>query len=54
MKFLVDSALSPFVAKQLVRAGHDAIHVRELALESADDGVVFERAQAEGRTGRSG
>jgi predicted nuclease of predicted toxin-antitoxin system len=33
----------------LERAGHDAIHVREIALGSAEDGTIFERAAAEDR-----
>ena len=33
----------------LQQAGHDAIHVRELGLQHADDEVIFERAAAEHR-----
>ncbi|HDR00360.1 MAG TPA: hypothetical protein ENN51_08785 [candidate division WOR-3 bacterium] len=49
MKFLVDSALSPLVADRLNRAGHDAIHVRDVALQCAEDPVVFEHAATEDR-----
>ena len=47
MKFLIDNALSPALAALLQQAGHDAIHVRELGLQHADDEVIFERAAAE-------
>ena len=49
MRFLVDSALSPLVAKRLRENGHDAVHVRELEIPSAEDEVVFARAQKENR-----
>lgn len=31
------------------RAGHDAVHVRDVGLGPADDTVIFARARAEGR-----
>ena len=49
MKFLVDENLSERVAEVLVENGHDAIHVRDIGLERADDPVVMARAEAEGR-----
>jgi predicted nuclease of predicted toxin-antitoxin system len=49
VKFLVDNALSPILGNRLRDAGHDAIHVRDLGLQSAADEVIFERAQADNR-----
>jgi predicted nuclease of predicted toxin-antitoxin system len=49
MRFLVDNAISPIVAKSLQNVGHDAIHVREYGLQAAEDWVLFERAEKEKR-----
>lgn len=49
MRFLVDNALSPIVAKDLNAAGHDAVHVREIGLNAASDDVIFDRAAEDGR-----
>jgi predicted nuclease of predicted toxin-antitoxin system len=49
MKFLVDSALSPWMAAELRRAGHDTVHARELGLAAAPDREVLDRAAREGR-----
>lgn len=49
MRLLVDNALSPRLAEGLRAAGHDALHVRDLGLQSADDTVLFELAAREGR-----
>lgn len=49
MKFLVDNALSPSLAAALRHAGHHAVHVRELALQAADDEQIFALAARENR-----
>lgn len=49
MKFLIDNALSPFVAEQLRLHQHDAVHVRDVGLQSSEDRVVLELAASEGR-----
>jgi predicted nuclease of predicted toxin-antitoxin system len=48
VKFPVDASLSPQVAEGLRRAGHEAAHVRDFGLQSADDGRIFELAAAQG------
>ncbi|MBM3495377.1 MAG: hypothetical protein FJX72_13805 [Armatimonadetes bacterium] len=49
MRFVVDNALSPLLAEGLRSAGHDAVHVRDLGLASADDEVIFTLAAREQR-----
>ena len=49
MKFLVDNALSPSVGEELSRAGHDAVHVRDLGMAAASDEQIFDRAAQDGR-----
>jgi predicted nuclease of predicted toxin-antitoxin system len=50
LRFLVDNALSPVVAEELVEAGHDALHVRDLGMQAATDDEIFEVAAGAGRT----
>jgi len=49
MRFLIDNALSPVVARRLAAAGHDAIHVRDRGLQAAPDPDVLGLASNEDR-----
>ncbi len=49
MRFLIDNALSPALAEGLRKDGHDAVHVRDLGLQAADDEQVFSAAAREDR-----
>jgi predicted nuclease of predicted toxin-antitoxin system len=44
MRFLIDNALSPIIAKGLIDSGYDAIHVREIGMASAADSVIINYA----------
>jgi predicted nuclease of predicted toxin-antitoxin system len=49
VKFLIDSSLSPTIAKGLKQAGHDAVHVRDYGMQSASDMEVFKLAANQAR-----
>jgi predicted nuclease of predicted toxin-antitoxin system len=49
MRFLVDNALSPIIAERLRQGGHDAVHVRDYAMQTAADDEIFERGKRENR-----
>ena len=49
MKFLIDNALSPLVAELLREQGHDALHVRDYGLQTAEDLAIFLRSAEENR-----
>jgi len=49
VRFLVDNALSPMVAEGLRRNGHDATHVRDYALQAAEDERIFALGKDENR-----
>ena len=49
MKFLVDMALSPELARWLASRGYDAVHAADLGLERAPDTAIIAHAEKEGR-----
>jgi predicted nuclease of predicted toxin-antitoxin system len=49
VRFLIDNALSPLLAKGLREMGHDAAHVRDQGLQSADDESIFTAAKDQDR-----
>jgi len=49
VRFLADGGVSPRTVDFLRRIGHDAVHVRELNMHRAEDGVVADHARADSR-----
>ena len=49
MRFLLDENVSHRVCPHLKAAGHDAVHVTEIGLTSADDQAVLGRARDQDR-----
>jgi predicted nuclease of predicted toxin-antitoxin system len=49
VRFLIDQAVSPAVAIELNRAGHDAVHVRELRMQAASDEEILDHAAQDDR-----
>jgi predicted nuclease of predicted toxin-antitoxin system len=49
MRFLLDENVSHRVCPHLKAAGHDAVHVAEIGLTSADDQMVLSRARDQDR-----
>ena len=47
MNFLVDAQLPPALARWIVSQGHQAKHIFDIGLETADDPVIWERARSE-------
>lgn len=47
MKFLIDNALSPYVAEALRTEGYAAVHIRDYGMQDADDEDIFEFAAEE-------
>lgn len=49
MRFLLDNNLSPKLAEPLRTAGHDVVHVGDIALQRATDETVIDAARTDGR-----
>lgn len=45
MRFLADAGISPLTVEFLVQLGHQAVHVRTLAMQRAPDPEIIERAR---------
>ena len=44
MRLLLDANLSPTLAEPLTQVGHETLHVAALALSTASDDLIFDRA----------
>ena len=49
MRFLADAGISPRTVEFLRQLGHDAVHVRELGMQRADDREIIDRARRDDR-----
>jgi len=50
MRFLVDNALSPLMARYLQKQGYDAVHVRDIGMRNASDVEILQLAREQQRT----
>lgn len=48
MRFLADAGISPKTVRFLLDAGHQAVHVRSIGMQTAVDQAVIQRAVEEG------
>lgn len=48
MRFLADAGISPKTIRFLRDAGHEAVHVRTIGMQRAQDRAVIQRASEEG------
>ena len=46
MNFLVDAQLPPALARWIANQGHQATHIFDIGLQSADDPGIWERARS--------
>jgi predicted nuclease of predicted toxin-antitoxin system len=46
VRFLIDAQLPPALARHLESLGHEAAHVVDLAMETARDREIWDRASA--------
>ena len=49
MKFLADMGISPRIAEELRKQGHDAVHLAEQGLYRMPDGDILQKARLESR-----
>lgn len=49
MRFLADAGISPRTVEFLRQRGHNAVHVRELAMQRASDRLIAEKARSDER-----
>ena len=47
MKFLIDNALPPRLARLLTQAGREAAHVRDYGMQAAEDVDILSKARSE-------
>lgn len=48
MKFLIDQQLPRSLARWIVQRGHEATHIRDLAMEHAEDRAIWREAATRG------
>jgi predicted nuclease of predicted toxin-antitoxin system len=44
MRFIIDAQLPPALARYLSSLGHDAVHVGDLGMATAEDGAIWRHA----------